>query len=229
MKRSRWGCFSAVWNGSVFLCFCSGLPSSGEPQNDICKVELQFSLSHSIHTYIYICIYIYLYTYIPILWYAYRTLHPQKGRYKSFDGPSLELDLKKVTRFYGWKSHSYHLQGSNQTHPNSTPSHCISKLPCGRLQFLQHPFFFLPKNIPASLKTGWDTVISSQWMVTPSPPARRREVWILKQSWLMSFVGSYALRGPLEWSISMDSTWFSCLKRVAWCLSHLYMGEWLYI
>ena len=123
MERSQWEGVSAVWNGMVFLCFCSGLPRSGEPPNDICKVELQFSLS----LYIFMSIIrytVYIWSYIPILWYAYRTLHPQKGSTK-FDG-SLELDLKK------WQVSTvgkvmYHLQGSSQTiqappHPIVHPS-----------------------------------------------------------------------------------------------------------
>lgn len=102
MKRSRWEGLSAVWNGNVFLCFCSGLPRSGEPQNDICKVELQFSLSLSIHTYMHIYLYMFfmpiirytVYVYIYIYTYTYpMTCIPHSP--STFDGPSLELDLKK--------------------------------------------------------------------------------------------------------------------------------------
>ena len=136
MKRSRWEGVSAVWNGIVFLCFCSGLPRSGEPQNDICKVELQFSLSLSIHTYIHIIIYTCTYITYPMICIPHSP-STMDGMYKSFDGPSLELDLKKSDTFL-WLEKSFvpspRIYG--QTHPNSTPSHCTSKLLCGRLQFL---------------------------------------------------------------------------------------------
>lgn len=128
MKRSRWEGLSAVWNGNVFLCFCSGLPRSGEPQNDICKVELQFSLSLSIHTYMHIYLYMFFMPIIRYTVYVYIYIYI----YLSYDmHTALSIHLwwsifrvgsqKEVTRFYGWKSHSYHLQGSNQTHPKLHP------------------------------------------------------------------------------------------------------------